>query len=152
MSSNARPECDKEITPSWRHRLAGDTTEKTLPSKGDRRARGWLLGAHNRTSLCQREAPELTGLTWPTLTGLAAFHCWGLRMFFSASKALVSAFCACFCHKHIPCYSEFVKFIKSQMLKRFSKHESTDLWVWRNSLCQRSIWSNWSLQQLMCAP
>lgn len=93
-------------TPSWRHKLGGDTAEKTLPSKCDRRA--VAPGAHsNRTSLCQEEAPELTGLTWPTLTGLSAFHFWGLRMFFQASKALVSAFSACFCH--IPHCNQFVK-------------------------------------------
>lgn len=83
MYSNTRPERDKETAPSWRHKLVGDTTEQTLPSKCDRRARGWLLGVHsNRTSLCQKEAPELTGLTWPTLTGLSAVHFWALRMRF----------------------------------------------------------------------
>lgn len=32
MYSNTRPECEKETTPSWWHKLVGDTTEKTLPA------------------------------------------------------------------------------------------------------------------------
>lgn len=31
MYSNTRPKREKETTPSWRHKLVGDTTEKTLP-------------------------------------------------------------------------------------------------------------------------